>query len=62
MARLKPKRRRRDAHEQARLDFAAAPRPKPASDLDREVAEFVDETRREPLPGQGEMFEEKPCH
>ncbi len=58
-SRSKSQRRRRDDQEQGRLDFTDTPRPKPASDLDREVAEFVDETRREPLPGQEKLPWEK---
>jgi hypothetical protein len=49
-AKAKPKRRRRhNAIDQARFDF----NPREArSDLDREVQEHVEQTRREPLPGQ----------
>jgi hypothetical protein len=49
-ARAKPKRRRRhDALDQARLDL---PPHDGRSDLDREVQEHIEQTRREPLPGQ----------
>ena len=50
--------RRPDTREQARLNLKPLPwqvMPLPASDLDREVQEFADETRREPLPGQAEI-------
>lgn len=49
-AKAKPRRRRRhDDLDQARLDL----RPREASsDLDREVQQHVEQTRREPLPGQ----------
>jgi hypothetical protein len=55
----KPRRRRRqDDLDQARFDL----RPREASsDLDREVEVHIEQTRREPLPGQGEMpWEAKP--
>jgi hypothetical protein len=58
-AKAKPRRRRRqDDLDQARFDL----RPHEAkSDLDREVQEHVEQTRREPLPGQaGLPWEGKP--
>jgi hypothetical protein len=49
-ARAKPKRRRwHDALGQARFDL---PPHDGRSDLDREVQEHIEQTRREPLPGQ----------
>lgn len=46
------RRKRRDDADQARLDF----NPRVArSDLDGEVQEHLEQTRREPLPGQAEL-------
>ena len=49
--------RRKPSRDQPRFDFYAKPRT--SSDLDREVAEHVEATRREPLPVQIELFADK---